>query len=119
MRASLCMSVFLALVVTVAAGAQDLSTAQAASHVAEQATVCGVVTGIHYAARSHGAPTFLDFDRPYPNQPFTVVIWGADRSNFGNLRQYADRQVCALGAISLYRGKPEIIVHTSDSLTAK
>jgi hypothetical protein len=45
------------------------------SHAGETATVCGTVTGVHYAASSKGMPTFINFDKPYPNQDFTVMIW--------------------------------------------
>jgi hypothetical protein len=34
----------------------------------------GTVASGHYAARSKGQPTFSDFDQPYPNSAFTVLI---------------------------------------------
>jgi hypothetical protein len=55
----------------------------AAAHVGDNATVGGVVESAHFASRSRGQPTFLDFGRPYPtNQLFTALIWGCDRSKF-------------------------------------
>ena len=30
-----------------------------------------------------GGLTFLNLDRPWPDQPFTIVIWGVDRPGFG------------------------------------
>jgi hypothetical protein len=78
-----------------------------------------VVTDIHYAARSRGNPTFIDFDRPYPSQDFTVVIWGEDRANFGDLGQHVGRQLCAQGLVSLYRGKPEMVLRNPESLQAR
>ena len=63
-----------------------MPASEAYSHVRETATVCGKVTGVHYAANSKGKPTFINFDKPYPNQDFTVMIWDDERAAFGVLR---------------------------------
>jgi hypothetical protein len=41
------------------------------------------------STRSHrrGKPTFINFDRPYPNQDFTVMIWHDERAGFGSLER--------------------------------
>jgi hypothetical protein len=62
---------------------QRLSAADAKDHVGETATVCGKVASTRYAASTRGQPTFLNLDKPYPNQIFTVLIWGSNRSKFG------------------------------------
>ncbi len=59
-----------------------ISPEEAINHIGQNQTVCGVVASAHYAAHSKGRPTFLNLDRPYPNQIFTAVIWGRDRNNF-------------------------------------
>ena len=58
--------------------AEDFTASEAAAHVRETVTVCGKVTGTHYAAASRGKPTFINFDKPYPNQDFTVMVWDDD-----------------------------------------
>src|SRR6516165_3206134 len=55
----------------------------AASHVGEIGTVCGLVVSSKFAIRSKGQLTFLNLDRPHPDHVFTVVIWGKDRPKFG------------------------------------
>jgi hypothetical protein len=75
------------------------------------------VSGLHYAERSRGKPTFINFDKPYPNQDFTLMIWDDDRPGFGNLGKYAGHQVCARGVITEYHGKPEMVVHDPSSVT--
>jgi hypothetical protein len=91
---------------------QRLTAGEAKAHVGQQATVCGKAVGVHYAAGSRGQPTFINLDQPYPNQVFTILIWGSDRARFGNPeQQYSYRNLCATGIISTYRGVPEIIVH--------
>ena len=57
------------------------------------------------------AATLLDLDRAYPHQPFTIVIWGADRAKFGKPEEsYANKRVCVTGTITEFRGTPEIVV---------
>jgi hypothetical protein len=82
------------LVISSAAYGQTghLSAAEAKNHIGEKGTGCGKVVSTRYANRSKGQPTFLNLDKPYPNQIFTIVIWGSDREKFGNAEaRYADR----------------------------
>ena len=50
-------------------GAATLAPGDAVSHVGESATVCGVVASAKFAVNSRSQPTFLDFDRAYPDAP--------------------------------------------------
>jgi len=89
-----------------------ISAAEAKNHVGEKATVCGEVASTHYAARSRGNPTFINLDKPYPNQIFTVLIWGSDRPKFGDPEEaYRNKHICVTGKISDYKGVPEIIAY--------
>ena len=99
--------------------ADNIPAAEASSHTGENATVCGTVTGVHFAAGSKGKPTFINFDRPYPHQDFTVMIWDEDRVRFGDLTKYDGHRACATGVISQYKGKPEMILHSPEALQAK
>jgi hypothetical protein len=98
---------------------QSIAAADAYSHAGETTTVCGKVSGIHTAAGSKGKPTFINFDKPYPSQDFTVMIWDDERAAFGNLEKYAGSQVCVYGAITMYRGKPEMILRDPETIHAK
>lgn len=110
----LCFLVTLALVTLIvepALAQKKLTAAEAKVHVGETATVCGNVLSTRYAASTKGQPTFLNLDKPYPDQVFTVVIWGSNRSKFGTPEiDYKDKRICASGKITEYRGVPEIIV---------
>jgi hypothetical protein len=55
-----------------AIAANVLTATQAAEHIGEQATVCGLVASTNYAVKSKGQPTYLNLDRPYPKQVFTI-----------------------------------------------
>ncbi len=57
--------------------AQETITPQdAAKYTGQQKTVCGTVATAHFAVKVKGQPTFINLDKPYPNQVFTVPIWG-------------------------------------------
>ena len=90
--------------------AQKAFTAtEAKAHIGEQATVCGKVVSTRWAESSHGSPTFLNFDQPYPDQVFTLVIWGTDRSKFGEPETtYRGKRICVTGKISSFKGVPEV-----------
>jgi hypothetical protein len=93
---------------------------QAKSHIGERATVCGVVASAHFAASSKGQPTFVNLDEPYPNQIFTVLIWGSDRAKFGTPeRDYLRKKVCVTGMIEKFRGAVEIVARSSSQVIVK
>ena len=90
----------------------SISAAQAKDHVGEKATVCGDVASTRYAASSRGNPTFINLDKPYPNQIFTVLIWGNNRPKFGDPEEaYRSKHICLTVKISDYKGAPEIIAY--------
>lgn len=97
---------------------QQLTSAQAKNHEGETATVCGVVASEHTATSSRGQPTFINLDAPYPNQVFTILVWGEDRRNIGALPQ-SNSRICVTGLITDYRGVPEIVLKSKQQLTLK
>jgi hypothetical protein len=115
----LMVTVWLTLLIIEPAPAQTkLSAAEAKNHVGEIATVCGVIVSTRYAASSRGRPTFLNMDKPYPNQVFTIVIWDSNRSKFGSPEvDYKDKRTCVTGTITEYRGIPQIEADNPRQLT--
>jgi hypothetical protein len=112
---------FAALIVCpTAARAASLTPEEAASHIGENATVCGVVASARYAAQAPTAPTFLNFGKPYPNQIFTVVILGSDRQKFGTPEiSLREKQVCVTGGLFLYQGAPNMMLRDPKQLSEK
>lgn len=96
--------------------AQTLTAAQAKAHEGENATVCGTVASERTATSSRGEPTFINLDSAYPNQVFTILVWGDDRANVGALPR-TGAHACATGLIKDYRGVPEIVVRNSSQLS--
>jgi len=108
---------FIYLIEASAVAETAVSPAGAIKHVGESATVCGRVASAHFAAASRGAPTFLNLDKPYPQQVFTVVIWGNSRPRFSYRPEKLDGQdVCITGMIGSYRGKVQIEVSDPSQL---
>jgi hypothetical protein len=105
MRSTL-IAVLMSAAFPLAAHPATISPKEAANHVGQRETVCGVIAGEHTAYRSRGTPTFINLDRPYPNQDFTIVVWGDDRASVGQLP--SSGQLCVTGYIKQYRGVPEV-----------
>jgi hypothetical protein len=104
----------------VGARAETYTPEEASSHIGQRGTVCGVVASATHAVRVKGEPTFLNLGKPYPNQVFTAVIWGSDRSKFGTPEiSLKGVQVCVTGEIRLYGGKAEIILSDPGQLIKK
>ena len=94
-----------------------LTAAEAKDHIGEKATVCGKVASTRYAGTTRGKPTFLNLDKPYPSQVFTVLIWGENRAKFGAPEEhYRGKQICVKGTITEYRKDPEIMVSEPQSI---
>lgn len=101
-----------------AVAADTLSTSDAAKHIGESETVCGTVVDVHTASSSKGSPTFINLDKSYPNQVFTILVWGSDLSKFNPAPAvWNGKATCVTGKIELYRGKPEIVAHDSGQIS--
>jgi DNA/RNA endonuclease YhcR with UshA esterase domain len=98
--------------------ASSLKPNEAARHVGEQATVCGMVASATYARGSRGSPTFLNLGKPFPDHIFTAVIWGSDRARFPYPPESLEgEEICVSGRISEYRGKPQIKVTSPSQIS--
>jgi hypothetical protein len=108
-RSRLSLLAVILLTVSSALAQKTLMATEAKDHIGEQATVCGKVVSTRYAESSRGSPTFLNFDQPYPNQVFTLLIWGSDRSKFGDPEtSYRGKRICVTGKITSFKGIPEV-----------
>lgn len=97
-----------------------LYAAEAGEHVGEVALVCGVIASTRYNHDVRGAPTYLNFDKPYPQNPFTVIVWGRDRDKFPyKPESLSQHQACVYGKIESYKGKPQIIAFRPEQIISK
>jgi DNA/RNA endonuclease YhcR with UshA esterase domain len=89
--------------------------AEAAKHVGETATITDRVDGVHQSGKGN---IFLNMDGKYPNQAFTAFVPSSSAAKFSNPQQYEGRTVSVSGKITLYRGKPEIVVTSPSQISA-
>ena len=89
---------------------------EAAKHVGETATVTDRVDGVHQSGKGN---IFLNMGGKYPSQAFTAFIPSANAGQFSQPQQYEGRTVAVSGKITLYHGKPEIIVTSPSQISAK
>jgi hypothetical protein len=90
-----------------------IKAVEAGGYIGTAAEVCGEVASADYLPRVNGRPTFLNLGRPYPDHPFTAVIWGDNRSKWTEPpeQRYANREICVTGLIETHEGTPQIIVN--------
>jgi micrococcal nuclease len=99
---------------------KTIAASEAADHIGEHQTVCGAVASTRYASSSRGQPTFLNLEKPYPDQIFTVIIWGRNREKFGRPEvQFKDKDICVSGTIESYRGVPQIEAREPSQIETK
>jgi hypothetical protein len=101
-----------------AADAASIEAMEAADHVGQTATVCGIVASAKFATSLRSQPTFLNLDKPYPDQVFTAVIFGDDRAKFGTPeRSLRGKRICVTGVIRRYREQLEMVLDNPDQLS--
>jgi micrococcal nuclease len=118
---SLVLLVVLFGLLSIAFAQEIIKPEDAAKFIGHQKTVCGMVASAHFATKSKGQPTFINLDKPYRNQVFTVMIWGSDRSKFDKPPEtlYSGKEICVTGMIQSYQGRPEIIVKDPSQIKVK
>jgi len=98
----------------IAAISVPASSVKVNGNVGETATVEGVVSEVHVAARS--GVTFIDLGGRYPDNSFTAVIWPEDTGKFPNVGALYGQKIRITGLLKLYQGKQEIILKDADQL---
>ncbi|MCO5248183.1 MAG: DNA/RNA non-specific endonuclease [Chitinophagales bacterium] len=88
-------------------------TRQAIYFLGKECNVCGKVIATRFNKSTKTQITYINFDEPYPNTPFTAVIFGKDRINFTYEPEVylKDKMICVYGMVQTYKGKPQIIVN--------
>lgn len=71
--------------------------------------ICGTVVSAYKSRKNN---VFLNFDKKYPNQIFTVTIFSSNLPNFSyspNL-YLIDKKICVYGKVSEYRGVASMVI---------
>ena len=75
-----------------------------------------IVTGKVAQVTIRPKVVFLNIDKPFPNSPFTLVIFLDETNKFGDLKALDGKNIEAKGKIKKYRDKPEIILNSPKQL---
>jgi micrococcal nuclease len=91
---------------------QTIPAGEVKNNVGKIVTVSGkVVSGSHLSS-AYKQPTLLNIDKPFPNEIFTVVIYGENRKAFGYNPEEVllGKDISVTGKVTMYYGKPQVEV---------
>jgi hypothetical protein len=89
-----------------------IGTAQASDYYDEDMMVTGKVVQVSIGSKV----ALLSLDKPFPDSPFTVVIFKENLGRFGDLQTLKNQDVTVSGTITQYHDKPEMILETAGQL---
>jgi len=89
-----------------------IGSAEAVRFYNETMTVTGKVASVSVRANV----VLINLDAPYPQSPFTAVVFPENFGHFGDLRSLKDKSVEITGDITEYRNKPEIVMESAAQL---
>jgi DNA/RNA endonuclease YhcR with UshA esterase domain len=84
----------------------------AKKHIGEQAVVSGMVAEVNSTA----SLVRLNFEKPYPGNVFTAVIFSRNTNAFPDVFKLKGKSVEISGKVTDYRGHPEIIVNSTNQV---
>ena len=85
---------------------------EARGYLGKELTVEGYVADVFKNERV----AYLNFDKKFPNNSFSGVIFAKNFDAFENIFNYKNKTVKLKGKISEYKGRPQIIIHSEDQL---
>lgn len=86
--------------------AGKLTPAEAKEAIGKYATVVGTVVQVC----SQEKVTQINFEKPYPYQTFTAVVFASKTNLFADLDQLIAKTVQVSGKIEEYNGKPQVVL---------
>lgn len=114
MNKTLLLCFFVVLIGTATNAQQSIDIKDVSKHIGDSVTVCGKIFSGKFLDKANNQPTFLNVGGEYPKQLLTLVIWGSVRKSFQYKpeEKLKNKNVCVLGKVELFNGKPEIIIHS-------
>lgn len=94
---------------------KSIPACQAKKHIGENVFVEGKVVSVSRSKRNN---LFLNFEKPYPYQCFTAVIFNSSLSRFPENPEeiYNKKRVRVFGQIKEYKKRPEIILEAPSQI---
>ncbi|MEA3449127.1 MAG: DNA/RNA non-specific endonuclease [Bacteroidota bacterium] len=81
----------------------------------KEATVCGTVVSTHKSGKGN---TFINLDKSFPDQIFTVTVWDKYQHNFPYEPHLflMNKKICVTGKVQEFGGKPAIYLENENNL---
>ncbi len=97
-------------------GLKVVKNCQAESYLDKKVIIEGKIVDTYRSEKSN--VVFLNFEKPYPNQCFTAVIFNSNQYNFVKNPEnyYLDKVVRIMGKVKSYKGKLEIILKSKNQI---
>ena len=78
--------------------------------------ICGTVASTHLSKNGH---TFINLDKSFPKQIFSITIWESNSSNFSYLphEHLEGKKICVKGIITENKGLPAMNVENEKAIT--
>jgi hypothetical protein len=92
-----------------------ISPLEAGDYNGKMVTVIGFVADIYQSEKV----AYLNFVEKFPNNPFTAVIFSRQFTDFPEIDKYRNKRVEVTGRVSMYKGKPQIILNSPGQLKMK
>jgi DNA/RNA endonuclease YhcR with UshA esterase domain len=90
-----------------------LTAVEAKDHIGTNAIVSGTVVEVYKGARTVN----LNFEKPFPKQPFSAVIFAEKTNLFPDVEKLKGKSVECIGKITEYRDRPQIVLAKTNQLT--
>jgi micrococcal nuclease len=103
---------FLAIVANAQTTTPTVKPEEAQKYIGQTVTVCGKIFTARFLEQANKQPTLLNMGAAFPNQPFTVVLFGESRVNFSYKPEefLNGKEICVTGLVQEYKGKPQMII---------
>jgi len=92
---------------------KKIAVMEATNHYNEKVIVSGKIAEVNVRP----SVVILNFEKAYPDSPFSAVVFAKATNKFGALTNLEGKDVEVSGMIKTYHGKPEIVLSNATQLT--
>jgi DNA/RNA endonuclease YhcR with UshA esterase domain len=89
-----------------------IGAGEAGKHYNQDMIVTGKVAQVSIFSKI----VLLNLEQPYPDSPFTLVIFPAATNQFGDIKALDGKNVEVSGVITNYHDRPEIVLDNTNQL---
>lgn len=89
-----------------------ISPVEAKNYLGKPVTVKGLVADVYKTEKV----AYLNFVEKFPDNPFSAVVFARSFGDFGELDIYEGKFAEVTGIVSMYKGKPQIILNDRSQL---